>query len=359
MAPCISAVPRRNGRWCRGSAISGIAPLRWVLVPLGGVCIADLASSSPAAGSTVRLESRPMWAPASLSPPPLQLGAREGPATRAARTDSQLERRLGSHPFLTGKVYRVGEQWTCGRGCAPPHEKKEVYASVDQVPRDHENCTELQWLHSLRMQVDVDAWCTGLNHTCDELERNQTLRDWKFDLYRDCNQDEDLLNGECTLECRFNKHVYHKCVHTYDRLQKFGLHGGLGLDVCVVVKWCLGNSTAEANELHCNKSEVPADDNVIQADQAEGISVVMILLLVVAGLVCVIACLVTVVLRQRMLARKASAAASGAAEQNSGGASNGMVVVGRPISAEAANAGGTVAAGAATGPRSDKGKGDQ
>lgn len=152
--------------------------------------------------------------------------------------------------LLHGSVIQVGN-YSCQDECKPAHEEEATLPG-----REHQDsCTHSTQLQDLQIQDDIDLKCLGSNITCDDLENNATLKNWKDVLYKNCNQDEDLLHGDCELVCRTKVHPTKRCTYTFDRNNKYGMHGKSGMygfHHCVLLKVCEVNATVEDNILYCN-----------------------------------------------------------------------------------------------------------
>mmetsp|Transcript_28215 Transcript_28215/g.59739 ORF Transcript_28215/g.59739 Transcript_28215/m.59739 type:complete len:361 (-) Transcript_28215:176-1258(-) len=293
------------------------------------------------------------------------LTLRRGPWVVDAAASPEVQRRSASvglrragrslqdsnHPFLDGTVVLLGRRWHCQNRCSPAHANTTTEVEEDGLdevaPR---TCHETLQTGSLGNIIDIDLGCTFMNYTnCAEITTNTTLQNWRLDLYEQCDQDENLLTGQCKLHCRFGAsgNGVMRCSHQFDRHNLYGMHGGAGLHHCLIVGWCVPNSTAEAEELHCNMSTrrpaggLPGRNNMLlvvrqaKKDNDSSSSGLTIALAVTAG---ILLCTVTVLAWKfrHVCAGKDGAEPSGMAPgvvNQGNGAADGVsnVVVGRPV----------------------------
>lgn len=150
---------------------------------------------------------------------------------------------------LHGDIVRVSN-WTCSDNCKPPH--------PDEITliEKYNNCTESKQIGNLQLQDDIDLQCTGMNVTCADLQ-NDTLKNFHQELYSNCNQDEELLTAHCELTCRLNMYPTKRCIYTFDRNNKYGMHGDSGMygfHHCVLHRDCQDETedSLENNALYCN-----------------------------------------------------------------------------------------------------------
>lgn len=151
---------------------------------------------------------------------------------------------------LHGDVITIG-RWTCSNGCIPEHGEQANLPGYDP----NAACTEGQSVGSLELQDDIDLTCLGSSLTCDDIENNETWKNWREDPYSNCDQDPDLLWAECELVCRFGIHPTKRCTYKFDRNNVYGMHGQSGMygyQHCILLMNCPPNATDEDNTLYCN-----------------------------------------------------------------------------------------------------------
>lgn len=153
---------------------------------------------------------------------------------------------------LEGELVMLGN-WTCEDGCLPPHEREDRTPGVHNRPW----CVENSNVASLHMREDLDLGCLDSNITCEDIEANETLRNPQ-PMYGECTLDPELLQGECSHFCRFQRHPTRRCEYWFDRNNKYGMHGREGMygfGHCVWYSGCpddIETVMAEENYLVCN-----------------------------------------------------------------------------------------------------------
>lgn len=157
---------------------------------------------------------------------------------------------------LDGEV-ELRHEWSCLDQCNPLHDRQDVTpGDATEGVDETEICIEEVATSALGRQIDLDLTCLGQNITCEEIE---TL-DYHEELWSHCNQDPDLLYGECTLLCRFGQHPTRRCTYTFDRVNKYGLsataNGALVWSHCALIASCDEVTLLETMGLYCNRSAV-------------------------------------------------------------------------------------------------------
>lgn len=157
---------------------------------------------------------------------------------------------------LDGEV-ELRHEWSCSAGCTPVvHDRQEATPGevTPEVDPD-ELCIEEVETGALERQIDFDLTCLGENLTCDEIEN----LDYHEELWGDCNQDPDLLYGECNLVCRFGAHPTRRCTYSFDRAGIYGLSSTEGVLIwshCALLSDCDETTLLETMGLYCNRSAV-------------------------------------------------------------------------------------------------------
>jgi len=160
---------------------------------------------------------------------------------------------------LEGDLFMLGN-WTCEGGCKPPHEREDKTPGVHNRP----HCIENSQAGPLHLREDIDLGCLDSNVTCDDIEADEKLQNPEK-LYSECTLDPELLQGECTHLCRFQRHPTKRCEYWFDRNNKYGMHGHEGMygfGHCVWFSGCPEDNNAtteEMNYLICNTTETHAE----------------------------------------------------------------------------------------------------
>lgn len=245
-------------------------------------------------------------------------------------------------PFLEGENVVVGKRWRCAprEPCNTPGAVEEltldakasdletslrVSISKDDAPYSH--CIEQERHVGLKVQVDIDLACTNQNFTCAQLETVDWLRTYKEDLYKYCDNDDSLVNAQCTLVCRFGTHATKRCYHEFDRDGKFGIRSledgePPAYNQCVIASWCEVNATS--NTTHEAQLVPQPPTSAAEADGSTK-DVVIIVVSVIAAfallLVAVLCCFLLV--RHRKTQNSSSTAVT----------TGGNMVIGMPVAA--------------------------
>jgi len=175
----------------------------------------------------------------------------------------QLDHERALKIVLYGQVVLVSH-WDCLDECSPEHEDQAENFTSNETPAflPESSCTERRQTGSLKLEDEIDLKCTGSNLTCDDIENNPKWKNWKTVLYSNCNQDEDMLHGECELHCVHGIYPRKKCTIQYDRVNKYGMHGSGGqydFHTCVLLSVCHHNESTEQKQLYCNVTEMHND----------------------------------------------------------------------------------------------------
>lgn len=166
---------------------------------------------------------------------------------------------------LDGEV-ELRHEWSCLEECEPVHERQDVTpGDATEGVDETEICIEEVATGALERQIDFDLTCLGEDVTCAEIE---TL-DYHEELWTHCNQDPDLLYGECILVCRFGAHPTRRCTYTFDRANRYGLtatsNGEIVWSHCALIASCDEVTLIESMGLYCNRSAVdlPPPEQVV------------------------------------------------------------------------------------------------
>lgn len=168
---------------------------------------------------------------------------------------------------LDGEV-ELRHEWSCLDECDPFHDRQDVTpGNATEGVDETEMCIEEVETGALSRQIDFDLTCLGQGDdiTCAEIE----ALDYREELFLHCNQDPDLLYGECTLLCRFGAHPTRRCTYTFDRVNKYGLtamsNGALVWSHCALISSCDAETLLETMGLYCNRSaiDLPPPEHIV------------------------------------------------------------------------------------------------
>lgn len=152
-------------------------------------------------------------------------------------------------------------RWTCSDECSPAHEEQAINISTNTTTlgnQSESSCTERRNM-GLTVEDTIDLKCTGSSLTCNDIENNATWTNRKEVMFSNCNQDPDLLYGECEYYCAHGLYPRKRCTSQYDRINKYGMGGSNGVfdyHFCFLVTGCPENQTAEDKQLICNVTEM-------------------------------------------------------------------------------------------------------
>jgi len=168
---------------------------------------------------------------------------------------------------LDGEV-ELRHEWNCLDECDPLHDRQDVTpGNATEGVDETEICIEEVATGALTRQIDFDLTCLGQGDdiTCEEIE----ALEYREELFLTCNQDPDLLYGECTLLCRFGAHPTRRCTYTFDRANKYELsatsNGALVWSHCALIATCDEETLLETMGLYCNRSaiDLPPPEHIV------------------------------------------------------------------------------------------------
>jgi len=278
---------------------------------------------------------------------------------------------------LEGDVVTL-HSWTCAGNCAPGHEER------DETPGQMSQCVENMETGSLERRIDWDINCLlAPTHTANCSANIPNFTEGATEgprelMFTNCNQDEDVLHGECYFVCRFGTHLTKRCEYLFDRAHKYGLHGD-AFHHCKVMAKCEETTALETQTMYCNETDkslapTSAPGSVRGGkgkggEESGGMRFGIIAIVVGAGVVLMLLSVIFLMWRRMQAgsskqANSANAAAAaaiaarlegaGSAEDYGNGADDAQVVVGRPVQGGVAPPSGAAAGAVANNPKSGK-----
>jgi hypothetical protein len=122
-------------------------------------------------------------------------------------------------------------------------------ASHEGMPLDQDKCVSEQRLGPLKLAQEVDLDCLKSEVTCQH-----SFIGKEFDPFYTCDQDPNLLDVRCSLDCHTNPHkgiptVYQTCIYDFDKSGKYKMSFD-EIAVCRLDGECQ-SQYVEKNVLHC------------------------------------------------------------------------------------------------------------
>jgi hypothetical protein len=122
-------------------------------------------------------------------------------------------------------------------------------ASHEGMPLEQDKCVSEQRLGPLKLAQEVDLDCLKSEVTCQH-----SFIGKEFDPFYTCDQDPNLLEVRCSLDCHTNPHkgiptVYQTCIYNFDKAGKYKMSFD-EIAVCRLDGECQ-SQYVEKNVLHC------------------------------------------------------------------------------------------------------------
>jgi hypothetical protein len=122
-------------------------------------------------------------------------------------------------------------------------------ASHEGMPLEQDKCVSEQRLGPLKLAQEVDLDCLKSEITCQH-----SFVGKEFDPFYTCDQDPNLLEVRCSLDCHTNPHkgiptVYQTCIYNFDKGGKYKMSFD-EIAVCRLDGECQ-SQYVEKNILHC------------------------------------------------------------------------------------------------------------